>query len=138
MASGRSFSRLPNARANHAAGVRRDDGHLVQASIVDFTYSPLELFHRVEIVGRNVEKPLDLACVEINREHAVGPAVVMRLATSLAEIGVRGPALRSYAGQNYIRPQRDHEPQMQEIIDAWTGAHGFSRMNAFGHMNGYF
>ncbi len=49
----------------------------------------------LEIVGRDIEEALDLPGVEIDRKDAVGPAAVMRLATSLAEIGVRGPGLRS-------------------------------------------
>ena len=48
-----------------------------------------------QIVGRNVEEPLDLPGMQIEVSTRSAPAVVIRLATSLAEIGERGPDLRS-------------------------------------------
>ena len=81
------------ARSPDAADVGRHHHHLADIeALLDVAHH-----HRggVEVVGRDVEETLDLAGVEVERHHRSAPARVIRLATSLAEIGVRGPGLRS-------------------------------------------
>jgi hypothetical protein len=61
------------ARAHDTAHVRRDDHDIGKLeALLDVAHH-----HRggKEIVGRNVEEPLDLSGVEIDRKHAVGPGV---------------------------------------------------------------
>ena len=58
------------AGAHHAADVGRDDHHVADVvALLDVAHH-----HRrgVEIVGRDVEEALDLAGVEVERQHAVG------------------------------------------------------------------
>ncbi len=56
---------------------------------------PRRTVGRQQIVHGDVEKPLNLAGMQVQRQDAVGAGRVIRLATSFAEIGVRGPVFRS-------------------------------------------
>ena len=59
------------AGAHHAADVGRDDHHVLAAVVMG-----LDVAHHgrgaEQVVGRNVEKALDLAGVQIDRQHPVG------------------------------------------------------------------
>ena len=82
------------ARALDAAGVGRDHHDL--AAVQALAQVLQQHRHRVQVVDRDVEEALDLTGVQVDGQHASRAAAVIRSATSLAVIGVRGATLRSW------------------------------------------
>ena len=82
------------ARALDAAGVGRDDDRLLREAL---RRSSIRTGMRVQMIDRDVEEALDLAGVQVDRQHAVGAGGGEQVGDQLrAEIGVRGLLLRSW------------------------------------------
>ena len=84
------------AGAGHAAHVGGDDDHLVLPAVKAVVEIVGENGVAQQIVHGDVKEALNLVGVEIHGEDRSAPARVIRLATSLAEMGSRGLVLRSW------------------------------------------
>ena len=86
--------RLPSARARTTPPT---SGETTISSSLPKRFNVVHKHRRGdEIIGRNVEKSLNLTGMQARVNTRSAPADWMRFATSLAEMGVRGPGLRSW------------------------------------------
>ena len=96
--------RLASARAHHAADVRRDDDNVVlwPVALLD-----VARHHGggEQVVGRDVEESLDLAGVQVERQHAVDAGAFDQVGDELGRDRRTRPRLAVLAG---VAEVRDH------------------------------